>query len=111
MVIVRSYPALRFAGVLLVLASLFAPSAVAQRNTEGMVDGDPIIRVIGRDGIPAINKPKMVTVEVADKVMPDHVPVLGVHDGRQARAYPIWVLDDHEIVNDWLGEMPIAATW
>ena len=38
-------------------------------------------------------------------------PVIGVFDGEQARAYPTWVLDGHEIVNDRLSQLPIAATW
>ena len=101
----------RFMGLLLVCSFLSPQSAVAQRKHEGTVDGDPLVRVIGRDGIHSIDKPKMVTVKVADKIMPDYAPVLGVHDERRARAYPIWVLDGHEIVNDWLGEVPIAATW
>ena len=46
---------------------------------------------------------------------PDHAreyePILGVHDGQRARAYPLWYLDTHEIVNDMLGDVPIAATW
>jgi hypothetical protein len=43
--------------------------------------------------------------------MRDEEMILGVYDGKQARAYSTWHLDRHEIVNDRLGETPIAATW
>ena len=38
-------------------------------------------------------------------------PVLGVVVNGEARAYSMWHLDAHEIVNDVLGGVPIAATW
>jgi len=29
----------------------------------------------------------------------------------QAKAYSTWHLDRHEVVNDYIGETAIAATW
>ena len=43
--------------------------------------------------------------------MSDDEPVLGVVVGRDARAYSLWHLDRHEIVNDTIGKLPIAVTW
>lgn len=43
--------------------------------------------------------------------MRDDEPVLGVTDGRVAKCYSTWLLERHEIVNDWLGDVPIAAEW
>jgi hypothetical protein len=38
--------------------------------------------------------------------------VLGVFDGQVAKAYSIWLLDRHEVVNDSLPHLgPIAVTW
>ena len=37
--------------------------------------------------------------------------IIGVVLDGEARAYSIWHLDRHEVVNDRLGETPIAATW
>jgi hypothetical protein len=34
-----------------------------------------------------------------------------VFDGTVAKAYSLWQLDHHEIVNDTLGDVPIATTW
>jgi|FLOH01.1.fsa_nt_gi hypothetical protein len=59
-------------------------------------DGGP-----GKDGIPAILNPKFISAQEADKTFfKNNDRVLGyVHNG-QARAYPIKILNWHEIVND-----------
>ena len=75
------------------------------------VDGHPLMRLLEPDAIPAINRPDMITAAEADRFLKEGEPVLGVFDGQRARAYPTWVLDRHEIVNDRLGGVPIAATW
>jgi hypothetical protein len=38
-------------------------------------------------------------------------PVIGVVLGGEARAYPTWQLNAHEIVNDRIGNRSIAVTW
>jgi hypothetical protein len=38
-------------------------------------------------------------------------PVIGVELGGQARAYPLRFLDFHELVNDTVGDVPIAIAW
>ncbi len=38
-------------------------------------------------------------------------PVLGVVIGGHARAYPIRLLDFHEVINDTVNDVPIAVTW
>jgi hypothetical protein len=37
--------------------------------------------------------------------------VIGVRSGAHSRAYPLRVLNWHEVVNDTLGDRPIAVTW
>lgn len=80
-------------------------------NAEFEVDGDPVVRLLPPDAIPAIDHPDMISAAQADKIMKDDEPVLGLFDGKNARAYPTWFLDHHEIVNDRIGDVPIAATW
>ena len=75
------------------------------------VDGDPVIQLLPRDGIVPIDEPVMVPADEGDAFMKDEEWVLGVFDGKQARAYSTWHLDRHEVVNDRLSETPIAATW
>ena len=77
----------------------------------GRVDGDPIVKLLPQDAIMSLDKPEMVPAAEADGFMLDQEMVLGVDEDGQARAYSTWHLDRHEVVNDSLGETPIAATW
>jgi hypothetical protein len=63
-----------------------------------------------RDGIPAIDNPKFVTVGEAD-FLDREDRVLGIVRDGQARAYPISILNWHEIVNDRIGGERIAVTY
>lgn len=74
------------------------------------LDGDKVYSLIGPDRIAAIDEPQMVAAAEAD-FMAEEEWVLGVTNGEEARAYSLWHLDRHEIVNDELGGDPIAATW
>lgn len=67
-----------------------------------------IRRVIPRDGIESSDDPRF-SGEVADVVV-DRALVLEPDDG-PARAYPIQILNYHEIVNDVLDGTPVAMTW
>ena len=74
------------------------------------LDGDRVWSLAKPDAIPAIDDPVFVSAEQAD-FMDDDETVLGIiHDG-QAKAYSLWHLDLHEIVNDHLGRDPVAVTW
>ena len=48
--------------------------------------------------------------EAAAQMSPDEM-VMGILVGGEARAYSLWHLDAHEIVNDTIAGTPIAATW
>ena len=52
-----------------------------------------------------------MTGDAANAQMSPEEPVLGVAIGNDAHAYSLWQLDAHEIVNDIVGDVPIAATW
>lgn len=62
-----------------------------------------------RDGIPAINQPRFV--QAARPGLADADRVLGIERRGTARAYPVRILNWHEIVNDRLGDEPIAVTY
>lgn len=64
----------------------------------------------GKDGIPAIDKPRFVPVAQYRGGDPAE-PVVGLVVGAEARAYPLRVLIWHEIVNDDLGGVPVAVTY
>jgi Protein of unknown function (DUF3179) len=63
-----------------------------------------------RDGIPAINDPKFESASEASWLR-DKDRVLALVIGGQARAYPVRILNWHEIVNDKVGKQHIAVTY
>ncbi len=75
--------------------------------------GDGILmHILEPDAIPAIDHPQFVSAKEAEAFMHANEPVLGLFDGKVAKAYSLWHLDRHEIVNDSLpGLGPVAVTW
>lgn len=63
-----------------------------------------------RDGIPAIDRPQFVPGARADFIAPDE-RVLGVLRNGVAKAYPIAILNWHEVVNDRFGSEPVVVTF
>ena len=62
-----------------------------------------------RDGIPSIDNPKFVGGDKA-KLADDDL-ILGLAVNNDARAYPIRILNWHEVVNDDFGGLPTAITY
>ncbi len=102
-------------GILLTVLLHVAPSAAEPvRNgfvlepasipaSEILAGGPP------RDGIPALDRPTTLTAAQAD--WSDDELVLGVVVAGQARAYPVAILNWHELVNDTLGGEPILVSF
>jgi hypothetical protein len=63
------------------------------------------------DGIPPIDEPEFVSVDVADQWLEDAEPVVVLEVGSEARAYPVQILIWHEIVNDTVNGVPVAVTY
>lgn len=65
----------------------------------------------GKDGIPAVSDPNFISASEEPEVQ-DREPVITVElDGQIPRAYPVRYLLVHEIVNDTIGETPVAVTF
>jgi hypothetical protein len=62
-----------------------------------------------RDGIPALDSPAALAASAA--AWHDDEMVMGIEIGGEARAYPVAILNWHELVNDTLGERPILVTY
>ena len=71
---------------------------------DGIVQGGP-----PRDGIPSIDRPRFVPASRVTLAPADRV--LGVVHRGIARAYPVRILNWHEVVNDVIGGDPIAVTY
>ena len=70
---------------------------------------DPIMTVLPFDAIPAIIDPRFVEANQAK--LDVNSPIIGVSLNGDSHAYSIRLLNDHEIVNDQVGDIPIAITW
>lgn len=102
------------AALLVSLMLLTTGLVMAQRTPPQMerIGDGTLITVLGPDSIPAINNPVFVSAAEGDQFMADDEPVLGLYDGQVAKAYSLWHLDRHEIVNDTLPNLgPVAVTW
>lgn len=64
----------------------------------------------GRDGIPALTDPAVMPAEQASFLRDDDT-VLGLSLAGHARAYPLKILNWHEVVNDRLGNQAVAVTY
>jgi hypothetical protein len=64
-----------------------------------------------KDGIPAIDRPKFETVRSAGSWLDAREPVMVVEHQGTVRAYPLQILIWHEIVNDQVGDLPVAVTY
>ena len=73
--------------------------------------GEVLSGGVGRDGIPPIDAPSFVSVGAAREWLADAEPVIALEYGGAAKAYPLQILIWHEIVNDNIAGLPVAATY
>jgi len=68
-------------------------------------------QVVPRDTFPVLFDPSMTkAADVGERLAGDDL-VIGVTHGTKAKAYPVQVMGVHELVNDTLDGLPIAASW
>ena len=65
---------------------------------------------VGRDDIPSIDNPLFITPDQARFLQPRDY-VVSVTVGETTRAYPLRILNHHEIVNDSIGDEYFAVTY
>jgi hypothetical protein len=63
------------------------------------------------DGIPSIDNPKFIQIRKAEEFLEDSDLVVGLNINGDIRAYPLQILVWHEIVNDKVGNTPVAVTY
>jgi hypothetical protein len=73
---------------------------------EDIISGGP-----PKDGIPAIDDPVFESIEAAATWLSDRDPVIVFAEDENVRGYPLAILIWHEIVNDTVGERPVAVTF
>ncbi|MDX1435421.1 MAG: DUF3179 domain-containing protein [Anaerolineales bacterium] len=67
--------------------------------------------LLPRDSIQSIDEPIYESSAEADRVVDPDERVIGLIINGDARAYPINILSNHEIVNDVVGGEAVAITW
>jgi len=82
--------------------------------TESKIDPKRFQYGIGKDKIASIDSPRFVDADdprLRRARIGDQTRVIGyVHNG-DARAYPLHILDHHELVNDTVGGKPVTVGW
>lgn len=68
-----------------------------------------VVDVLPKDAIPAVTDPVFESVADYPGDPDDEMIVVEIED--ETRAYPICYLNYHEIVDDVIGDTPIAVTW
>lgn len=64
-----------------------------------------------KNGIPALDHPAFLSASEADPSLKAQDIILGVEFSGAAKAYPVRILNWHEVVNDDVGEQPVLISW
>ncbi len=74
----------------------------------------PLSEIIGsipRDTIPALSDPTFLSADQVRGLLKDSDRILGVSSNGQAKAYPVRILNWHELVNDTVGGRLLLVSW
>ena len=102
-----------------------SPDAHWYDFTGSVISPDQLQFGIGQDRIPAIDDPLFVAPDDPRllQLFPsryrkderpqthDEIPIIGFVEGDEARAYPVALLDRHELVNDRIAGKPVTVGW
>jgi len=101
--------------LLLVLFFFLVASSPVERN--GFIISEPLIpinEIYGggppRDGIPSLDYPKFISASGAEFLSPDD-KLLGIDFNGVQKAFPIGILDYHELVNDTFNGQPVTVSY
>lgn len=86
-------------------SKIFYSGAPTRIRLEEIVSGG-----VGFEGIPALDKPTVIPAGKAGYLRDDE-KVFGVLIGGEARAYPLRMLDWHEMLNDEVGGRPVTLSY
>jgi hypothetical protein len=73
---------------------------------ESILPGGP-----ARDAIRSVDAPVFATASEATRWVRPDTPVIGVEAGGEAHAYPVHVMEYHQIVNDRIGGLEVVVTY
>jgi len=84
-------------------------TATAEKTVTGGEPFHGVLQYRSKDAKLALIRPSFIAA--ADAELADGISVVGVSIGGVHRAYPLYVLKNHQVVNDTLAEVPVAASW
>jgi hypothetical protein len=91
------------------------PPGASQFRTDFSKHSVPYSEILSggppKDGIPAIDEPKFISIDEADAWLQPQEPVILLQVGDDVRAYPLQILMWHELVNDTIGGVPATVTF
>ena len=94
--------------------TLSPTSELKLMETNGVKHLVPLDKIKGggppKDGIPSVDDPVFASISES-QFMSDSDTVIGLEINGDARAYPLFILVWHEIVNDTVGEIPVSVTY
>jgi len=92
----------------------FKPIELEMMETNGVKHLIPLDKIKGggppKDGIPSIDNPVFANVADAN-FMSDSDTVIGLEINGEIKAYPLFIMVWHEIVNDKVGDVPVSVTY
>lgn len=101
-------------GTVVLLLSLLGLAGRPSKDFDLSKHSVPLDQIVlggpGRDGIPAILNPLFVRAKDAGFLTSDD-RVLGLSTDGETKAYPVKILNWHEIVNDTIGGKPVVVTY
>ncbi len=92
----------------------FLPAGPGQKPfnvTRHMIPVAEIVGSVPRDAIPALVETNFLNANQAGRWLKDSDRVLGVFTNAEAKAYPVRILNWHELVNDSVGGRPVLVSW
>jgi hypothetical protein len=106
------YGLMLLAGIFLAMTAVHSAMPLNGFDIEGSLIPEDEIHHGGpqRDGIPALSNPEFITAAEAAWLKPDD-RVIGIEIDSERRAYPIRILNYHEIVNDRIADTYFAITY
>lgn len=82
------------------------PAVAEDFDRDRIISGGP-----PPDGIPSIDEPCFEPIAAGDRWLEGRSPVMTVEVDGDARAYPLAIMSQHEIVNDVVGDEPLVVTY
>ena len=80
-----------------------------ERTATGGKPFHGLIQYRAKDAKDAIVNP--VLLDPSDAIIAAGTQVIGVFVNGEARAYPLFILNNHQVVNDEVGGTPVCASW